>query len=133
MTTEDHAKHDHFAVKEEEGDSHTISVKKGSDLVKILHDERLRGFRVSDIIGDGDGITVKFGNQIELTKSSPYIWTSEVGQRPAARETMARRDVYPVGNLIARAAQETGLTRPTINRMTWKPSFPRNGSLRKKR
>ena len=95
----------------------TLTIKKGTDLARAMNDERLRGFRVTGIEGEGDGLCVTFGNGIEVEPDDAYEWTSEAGQTPRSRETASPRETYPVGNLLARAAQETGLTRPTLNRI----------------
>lgn len=97
--------------------AYTLNVKKGSDLVREFKDDRYRGFRVAEIEGDGDSLCVKFGNDIHVEPDDAYEWTSEVGQKPRLRESAPPRETYPVGNLLARAAKETGLTRPTLNRI----------------
>ena len=85
------------------------------DLAKVLKDERLKGFRIADVVDSGSGSYVKFGNNQVLDKSTPLTFQSEQGQRIAERVAAKHQANYPVPNLIERAARETNLTRPTIN------------------
>ena len=98
-------------------DERVLTVEKGTDLAKTTRDDRLRGFRVSAIEGEGDSLCLTFGNGVTVGRHAPYEWTSEIGQKPGKREAIAPQATYPVGNLLDRAARETGLTRPTLNRV----------------
>jgi type III restriction enzyme len=93
----------------------THTFDKKSDLPKVLKDERLRGYKIVQLIEDGDISRVVFGNGEQLFKHAPIRFQSEQGQRSTPVAVMAPRESYPVFNLIDRAAKETGLTRPTIN------------------
>lgn len=96
-------------------DPHTYTFAVRADLARDLHDERLRGYKIVEIVEDGDNSQVKFGNGQTLTKFEPIIFQSELGQKPGGRSALAEKTRYPVFNLIDRAAKETGLTRPTLN------------------
>ncbi|HEY0080664.1 MAG TPA: DEAD/DEAH box helicase family protein [Pyrinomonadaceae bacterium] len=89
------------------------------DLARVKHDERLRGFKVVEIAGEGDDAVVKFSNGEELTRYQSIFFKSEKGQRAADKpaEVLEIENTYPVFNFIARAAKETSLTRPTLNRI----------------
>ncbi len=93
--------------------THTFDLK--TDLAKALKDDRLRGYKIVEIIDDGDNSHVTFGNGQELYKYAPLRFQSEQGQKPSERTQLAPQANYPVFNLIDRAAKETGLTRPTLN------------------
>jgi type III restriction enzyme len=93
--------------------THTFENK--TDLAKVLKDERLRGYKVIEVVEDGDNSRVVFGNGQTLYKYAPIQFQSEQGQKPSERGQLAPQASYPVFNLIDRAARETGLTRPTLN------------------
>lgn len=93
--------------------THTFALR--ADLAKDLRDDRLRGYKIVEIVDDGDNSHVVFGNGQELTKYEPIIFQSELGQKPSERAALTEKTRYPVFNLIDRAAKETGLTRPTLN------------------
>jgi type III restriction enzyme len=95
--------------------SHNFGVR--DDLAGVLRDDSLRGFKIVDLIEDGDNSHVVFGNGQELFKDTPIRFQSERGQKPSQRATLAPTERYPVFNLIDRAAKETELTRPTINQI----------------
>ena len=88
-----------------------------ADLERELHDKRLRGFKIVQIIDDGDNSHLVFGNGKNLFKDSPIRFQSEQGQKVLERGNLAPVERYPVFNLIDRAAKETGLTRPTLNKV----------------
>jgi len=88
---------------------------KKADLPKVLKDDRLRGYKIVQLIDDGELSRVVFGNGEQLFKQTPIRFQSEQGQRSTPVAVMAPRETYPVFNLIDRAAKDTGLTRPTIN------------------
>lgn len=106
-----------ITVKDTDGNesvkNHTFDER--SDLAKSLHDERLRGYKIVEIVNDQDDSFVKFGNGQVITKEQPIIFQSEQGQKPQERGQYSEKTRYPVFNLIDRAAKETGLTRPTLN------------------
>jgi type III restriction enzyme len=93
------------------------SYQVGSNLATLNHDDRLRGFIISEIHDHGDHSAVKFRNDITLQVGEYFEFESEQGQAPATRVVKADEQTYPVFNLIDRAAKATGLTRKTINRI----------------
>lgn len=97
----------------ESKNTHTFDIR--TDLSKALRDERLRGYKIVEIIDDGDNSHVLFGNNKTVYKYQPIIFQSEQGQKPSERAALSEKTRYPVFNLIDRAAKETGLTRPTLN------------------
>ncbi len=106
-----------ITVKDTDGNEsvNTHTFDERTDLSKALRDERLRGYKIVEIVDDGDNSYVKFGNGQEVTKFQPIIFQSEQGQKPQERGQVSEKTRYPVFNLIDRAAKETGLTRPTLN------------------
>lgn len=86
-----------------------------TDLSKTLRDDRLRGYKIVEIVDDGDNSHVVFGNGAKVYKYQPIVFQSEQGQKPSERAALTEKTRYPVFNLIDRAAKETGLTRPTLN------------------
>lgn len=100
------------------------SYEKGQTLVRSHNDQRLRGFKVNEVIDDGAASRVIFSNDIELYIGQSYSFQSESGQLIRDRARYADQTSYPVFNLLDRAAKETGLTRPTINRI-FKGIIPR--------
>lgn len=97
----------------ESKNAHTFPIS--TDLSKALRDERLRGYKIVEIVEDGDNSNVVFGNGAIVTKYQPIVFQSEQGQKPSERGQVSEKTRYPVFNLIDRAAKETGLTRPTLN------------------
>ncbi len=95
--------------------TNTYAVK--ADLSESMRDERLRDFKISRIVEDGENSYVVFGKDIELRLNQAITFQSEQGQKVVERAVMAPKETYPVPNLIDRAARETGLTRPTINQI----------------
>ena len=100
-----------------------VTVKVGDNLKQKTGEDRLRSFRVSEIKGEGDAATMTFGNEIVLTPHDAFSTDTAEGFTPTQSVKMAPREVFPVPNLLDRAARETGLTRPTINRI-WKKLRP---------
>ena len=97
---------------------HKLTCELRTDLEKALKDERLRGYKIVEIIDAGDTSRVVFGNGQTLYLGAHLRFQSESGQKPSERGTLAPDGKYPLTfNLIARAARETGLTRPTIVRI----------------
>ena len=89
--------------------------KVGSDFAKVMHDERLRGYKIVELVDDGDNSHVLFGNGQELYTRAPIVFQSELGQLANEKALVMAPGRFPVPNLIDRAAKATGLTRPTIN------------------
>ncbi len=96
-----------------------LPVQARTDLARVRNDERLRGFKVLEVVGEGDDAVVRFNNGEELTRYQSIFRKTEKGQRTAEQpsEVLAIENTYPVFNFIARAAKETALTRPTLNRI----------------
>jgi len=111
-------------IGNESKNTHTFPMS--ADLSKALRDERLRGYKIVEIIDDGDNSHVIFGNGQKVYKYQPIIFQSEQGQKPSERSALSEKTRYPVFNLIDRATKETGLTRPTLNEI-----FRRLGEKRK--
>lgn len=106
-------------VQDIRGDKKTteLTFKLRDDLSKFLHDEHLRGFKIVQIVDDGDRPYVEFGNGQKVHKGVPIRFQSEKGQTPKEKSAIPQAEQYPIFNLIDRAAKETGLTRPTINQI----------------
>jgi type III restriction enzyme len=96
-------------------ESRTQTFELQSDLARDLRDDRLRGFKIIEIVDDSQDSYVLFGNNQKLYTNSPILFQSEQGQKPSERAQLAPTTTFPVFNLIDRAARETGLTRPTLN------------------
>lgn len=94
-----------------------LEVKARTDLAR--HYPSLRGLKVLEVLDRGDNSIVKFSDraETELTKHKPLTFTSEKGQVHSARLVQNIKDTYPVFNLVERAANETKLTRATLNRI----------------
>jgi len=105
------------SIETTEGDSSTSSrqYQAGDDLAHIHKDDRLKPYRLVDVISTGRNPRIVFANGVELAVGQSNIFETEAGQRPIERTTLAPEERYPVFNLIDRAARETGLTRPTLN------------------
>ena len=97
----------------EESRAHTF--ERGADLARDLRDERLRGYKIVEVVEDGDNSHVLFCNNQRLYTYAPIKFQSEQGQKPSERAQLSPAGGYPIFNIIDRAARETGLTRPTLN------------------
>jgi type III restriction enzyme len=86
----------------------------GDELARKLNDERLRGFKITEIVPDEKSPKVVFANGKELTKGKPIEFDTESGQRLDERTVVESKKAFPVFNLIDRACRETFLTRKTI-------------------
>jgi type III restriction enzyme len=117
-------------IKDTDGnvDQRQRLVKARTDLAREI-DDRLRGYKVLEIIGSGDDAIVKFTNSEELTRYSSINFKSEKGQKSPEQEILHIDHTYPVFNLIARAARETTLTRPTLNRILERLPVPTKAKL----
>ncbi len=80
-------------------------------------DPRLRGFRIDEIIEDGDASRVVFSNDQELNRYSPLCYETHEGQQVRKRAELADQEYYPVFNLLDRVVNEVGLTRKTVLRI----------------
>lgn len=88
-----------------------------SDLQKTFNDDRLKGYKILSIKDDGLDSEVEFDNGEILTKHKAIKFDSQVGQKIDSRVAMTTVTTYPVFNFVDRVARETGLTRPTINKI----------------
>jgi len=108
-------------IKDTDGrtDTTQLSVIARADLARIKNDERIRGFKVQEIVGEGDDAVVKFTNGEELTRFQAISFRTEKGQRSSdpPTEVLTINNRYPAFNFIARAARETLLTRATLNQI----------------
>lgn len=86
----------------------------GDDLARRLNDERLRGFKITEVVVDPKNPKVIFGNGKELTRQAPIGFDTESGQWLDERTVIESKKAFPVFNLIDRACRETFLTRKTI-------------------
>lgn len=100
---------------QEEARKKEFSVR--DDLSQILRDQRLRGYKIVDIIADKDEPRVEFADGPALTKGEPRVFDTEEGQKVDSRTVLESAADYSIFNLIDRAAKETFLTRPTIIRI----------------
>jgi len=95
----------------------SYSFEERADFQKMFRDERLRGFRILKIKEDGIDSEVEFDNGVVLTKFSPIKFDSQAGQKIDSSVAMTIESNYPVFNFIDRVARETGLSRPTVNKI----------------
>ena len=93
----------------------SLPVKDTDDLAALLHEPRLRGYRVIEIVENGDFSSVVFENDVRLVKGEETSFEVETGQRPLRRMEETETLAQPIFNLVERAAKATGLTRKTIN------------------
>lgn len=91
----------------------------GDELKRALKDDRLGDYKVVAIEGAGINGRVIFGNDVIVDRYSPHEFSTELGQRVRETAFKAPAQRYPIPNLIDRAAKETLLTRPTVNRIFW--------------
>lgn len=112
-----------------EEENRTKIFKVRDDLSKLFSDDRLRGYKIVEIVNDADNSHVVFGNGQVLYQDAPIQFQSEKGQRPKERSVLAPDEQYPIFNLIDRAAKETGLTRPTINQIFKRLSERRKSAI----
>jgi type III restriction enzyme len=109
----------HITVQRRSTDGSTASwdnlpCQKGQDLEKITKDERLRGFRITEI-NEKTGQVFFRDSGDPLMKERPIFFHTEAGQVPRERAIAEPDRTFPVFNLLDRVARETGLTRPTVN------------------
>ncbi|HYV91511.1 MAG TPA: DEAD/DEAH box helicase family protein [Chitinophagales bacterium] len=103
-------------IKDTDGqvDTSSRNYVKGNDFAKICNDDRLKGFRISEIKSAGDDSFVEFDNGRTLSKYQTIFFQSERGQQTDPRTVMQAATTYPVFNLLERVSRETQLTRPTV-------------------
>jgi type III restriction enzyme len=104
----------------------TRSYKRNDDLSRLINDESLRSFVITEI--DEVHSCVRFG-EFELYLDTPCHFQTQSGQRISERATVGASQTYPVFNLLDRTARETGLTRPTINAIFKRMREQKQGNL----
>ena len=92
-----------------------LPFKEGDDLAKSFAD--LRGFRVKRIYQKYGETRVEFNNGAEISENERYSCAVKQVVPAATRERVVATQNYPVGNLIDRVADRTGLTRTTVLRI----------------
>ena len=108
-----------ISVKDTLGNERVSATKFSlrEDLSKIMKDVRLRGYQIVELRNEKENSAVVFGNGEILYQDADLHFQSEKGQQQDERTVLAPNESYPVFNLIDRGAKETGLTRPTINKI----------------
>lgn len=87
---------------------------KGADLAKKAKDDRLKGFKVLEIVSAGDSSEVYFGDRGVLRMGEAIEFTSERGQKGDPQSRKEAQTTYPVFNFIDRAARATSLKRQFV-------------------
>jgi len=88
---------------------------KNNDLAKTFKDENLKGFKIVAIDPETEKVT--FDKSGELHKSAPFHFQKHETKVPTQRQTTEAQAIYPIPNLLERAAEATKLTRPTLNKI----------------
>jgi len=86
----------------------------GKDIGRVLNDQRLKGYKIIDIISAGEQSKVIFGDKGELLIGQIVTESSEKGQKVNPTNVHESQINFPIFNLIDRTAKETNLTRPTV-------------------
>ena len=81
-----------------------------------LSDDRLRGYKIVQFIPHGEESTSSSEMVFRFFKVYPINSKVSTGRNPLS-VTVAPAKTFPVFNLIDRTAKETGLTRPTVNKI----------------
>jgi len=86
----------------------------GVDLARKLKDERLKGYKVVEVVGSGKEGHVVFGDKgvLHVGQEQSFNAQPKVSSAPVRR--MEAQEEHPVFNLVDRCAQETKLTRRTV-------------------
>ncbi len=88
--------------------------KKGSDLAKIAKDDRLKGFKIVDIVEDDQHSEIHFADRGILRINESITFTSEKGQEGDPQRREEAQTTYPIFNFIQRAEEATHLRRVTL-------------------
>lgn len=110
--------------------SDTMNYRVRDDLADTCREPRLRGFRISSI-DRGAEPKVTFANEQVLYAGVPITFETQEGQQATKHVVTPEDHAYPVPNLIERTAKETGLTRPTLNRIFQGMSAQKKANLLK--
>lgn len=102
-------------VESTSGDStdYVREVKEGDNLGSLVNDDRLRGL----VVREQRAEYLVMGDDVELYEGEPVVYESAEGQQMRIHERRVAEVNHPVFNVVARAAKETGLTRPTVTRI----------------
>lgn len=93
-------------------------LKKGADLSLLANrDERLKPYKIVQISRADEEPEIKFGNGKILNAYTPIHFEMEKSVEMDPRTVQEQQTTYPVFNLIGRASNELGITRPTILRI----------------
>jgi type III restriction enzyme len=109
-----------FQLFDEDGNPQKITAfyKPGDNIAKVRKDDRLRSLGTVDIQPHGGSWQVSFTNTpVLLDAGAEYEYTPEAGTQARERFVQTPLTRHPVFNLVERAAKQTGLTRPTVNRI----------------
>lgn len=88
--------------------------KKGDDLAKKSKDDRLKGYKIVEIVSEGEHSVVYFGDHDPLRIGESHKFSSERGQKGDPQSRQEAQTNYPVFNFIDRAAQATSLKKETL-------------------
>lgn len=102
-------------VESTSGDStdYVRDVKEGDNLGALVNDDRLRGL----VVRERRAEYLILGDDVELYEGEPVVYESAEGQQMRVHEHRMAETRHPVFNVVARAAMESGLTRPTVARI----------------
>lgn len=95
-------------------DEQEPTVKIGDDLGRLTRNSHLRGFKVAKIWEQYGELRVRFANDVEISASEVYRFQATRIDDSQGREAVVATESHPVPNFIARAAEETNLTRATL-------------------
>ncbi len=108
-----------FLLFDQYGDEQeaTPTLRAGDDVARKLGNDHLRSLgplAVEQVDGEWQVVFTNAGLRLPVGKE--YTYTPEAfGGEARERFVQVKTERYPVFNLIERAAQQTGLTRPTVN------------------
>ena len=85
----------------------------GDDLAKLGFSE-LRGFRLKEVFQKYGETRVAFNNGVEISENESHAFAVKHVKAAPTKQRVLATDNHPVGNLVARVAHSTGLTRGTI-------------------
>jgi len=108
-----------FDFRDTQGDTlHRVKTfQLHDDLEKTFSDPNLKNYKIVEI-HSGTPAYITFANGKKLHKGETFRFQMRGSRRPQEHVTLAPEELYPLRfNLLDRAAKETGLTRPTINRI----------------
>ena len=95
----------------------SYNFEERADFQRLFHDECLRGYKILKIKEDSIDSEVEFDNGQLLTNYSPIKFDSQAGQKIDSSVAMTVESSYPVFNFVDRVSRETGLSRPTVNKI----------------